>query len=65
MVHRSICTINVFFFEVGYAIRFENVSDKDRTTIKYKTDGRFFRETMLDPLRSKYWVIMLNIQVLR
>ncbi|KAG9122768.1 hypothetical protein FRC07_000710 [Ceratobasidium sp. 392] len=40
--------------EVGYTIRFEDVSDKNRTRIKYLTDGMLFRETMLDPLLSKY-----------
>ncbi|ELU43905.1 pre-mRNA splicing factor [Rhizoctonia solani AG-1 IA] len=44
--------------EVGYTIRFEDVSSKSRTRIKYMTDGMLFRETMLDPLLSKYSVIM-------
>ncbi|KAG8986429.1 hypothetical protein FRB90_004001 [Tulasnella sp. 427] len=46
--------------EVGYTIRFEDVSDKERTRIKYMTDGMLFRETMLDPLLSKYSVIMID-----
>lgn len=45
--------------EVGYTIRFEDVSDKERTRIKYMTDGMLFRETMVDPLLSKYTVIMV------
>lgn len=45
--------------QVGYTIRFEDVSDKERTRIKYMTDGMLFRETMLDPLLSKYSVIMV------
>ncbi|KAG8686482.1 hypothetical protein FRC09_014104, partial [Ceratobasidium sp. 395] len=46
--------------KVGYTIRFEDVSDKSRTRIKYLTDGMLFRETMLDPLLSKYSVIMID-----
>ncbi|KIO23400.1 hypothetical protein M407DRAFT_27095 [Tulasnella calospora MUT 4182] len=46
--------------EVGYTIRFEDVSDKERTRIKYMTDGMLFRETMRDPLLSKYSVIMID-----
>lgn len=46
--------------EVGYTIRFEDVSDKQRTRIKYMTDGMLFRETMVDPLLSRYSVIMVD-----
>jgi ATP-dependent RNA helicase DDX35 len=46
--------------KVGYTIRFEDVSDKNRTRIKYLTDGMLFRETMIDPLLSKYSVIMVR-----
>ncbi|KIK63828.1 hypothetical protein GYMLUDRAFT_57473 [Collybiopsis luxurians FD-317 M1] len=45
--------------EVGYTIRFEDVSDKQRTRILYMTDGMLFRETLVDPLLSRYSVIML------
>ncbi|OZJ04713.1 hypothetical protein BZG36_01812 [Bifiguratus adelaidae] len=45
--------------EVGYTIRFEDVSS-DKTAIKYMTDGMLFRETMMDPLLSKYSVIMVD-----
>jgi HrpA-like RNA helicase len=31
-----------------------------RTRIKYLTDGMLFRECMLDPLLSKYSVIMVR-----
>ncbi|KIP02654.1 hypothetical protein PHLGIDRAFT_285077 [Phlebiopsis gigantea 11061_1 CR5-6] len=44
--------------KVGYTIRFEDVSDKERTRILYLTDGMLFRETLLDPLLSRYSVIM-------
>ncbi|KAH0830462.1 P-loop containing nucleoside triphosphate hydrolase protein [Lanmaoa asiatica] len=40
--------------EVGYTIRFEDVSDKDKTRIRYMTDGMLFREALLDPLLSRY-----------
>ncbi|KDQ12317.1 hypothetical protein BOTBODRAFT_56880 [Botryobasidium botryosum FD-172 SS1] len=46
--------------EVGYTIRFEDVSDKERTRIKYMTDGMLFRETLIDPVLSKYSVIMID-----
>lgn len=46
--------------EVGYSIRFEDLSDPQRTRIKYMTDGMLFRECMLDPLLSKYSVIMVR-----
>ncbi|KZV91608.1 P-loop containing nucleoside triphosphate hydrolase protein [Exidia glandulosa HHB12029] len=47
--------------EVGYTIRFEDVSDKERTRICYMTDGILFRETMIDPLLSRYSVIMSQV----
>ncbi|THH27631.1 hypothetical protein EUX98_g6554 [Antrodiella citrinella] len=46
--------------EVGYTIRFEDVSDKERTRILYLTDGILFRETLRDPLLSRYSVIMID-----
>ena len=45
--------------QVGYTIRFENLSDNERTRIKYMTDGMLFREALVDPLLSKYSVIMV------
>lgn len=46
--------------QVGYTIRFEDVSDKMRTRIHYMTDGILFREAQLDPLLSRYSVIMVS-----
>ncbi|KAG6878751.1 hypothetical protein C0993_008050 [Termitomyces sp. T159_Od127] len=46
--------------EVGYTIRFEDVSNKDRTRILYLTDGMLFREILVDPLLSRYSVIMID-----
>ena len=45
--------------EVGYSIRFEERTSH-RTKIKYMTDGMLQREALLDPLMSKYSVIMLD-----
>ncbi|OQR94125.1 pre-mRNA-splicing factor ATP-dependent RNA helicase, partial [Thraustotheca clavata] len=46
--------------EVGYAVRFEEKWDEERTMIKFCTDGMLVRETMSDPLLSRYDVIMLD-----
>ena len=46
--------------EVGYSIRFEDLSSPERTRIKYLTDGMLFREIMMDPLLSRYSVIMVS-----
>lgn len=46
--------------EVGYSIRFENVSTSGVTRIKYLTDGVLLREMMADPLLSCYSVIMVD-----
>ncbi|TFY65846.1 hypothetical protein EVG20_g5242 [Dentipellis fragilis] len=46
--------------EVGYTIRFEDVTSKDRTRICYVTDGILFREIIVDPLLSRYSVIMVD-----
>lgn len=44
---------------VGYTVRFDDCTSKE-TKIKYMTDGMLFRETMSDPLLSKYSVIMID-----
>jgi len=46
--------------QVGYAIQFDDCTDSETTVIKYMTDGLLLRETMLDPLLSKYSVIMID-----
>ncbi|KAF8237152.1 P-loop containing nucleoside triphosphate hydrolase protein [Tricholoma matsutake] len=46
--------------EVGYTIRYEDVSSKERTRILYMTDGMLFRETLVDPLLSRYSAIMID-----
>ncbi|KAL6770172.1 hypothetical protein ACKKBG_A33890 [Auxenochlorella protothecoides x Auxenochlorella symbiontica] len=46
--------------EVGYAIRFEDRTEKGRTCIKFCTDGVLLREMMSDPLLTDYSVIMVD-----
>ncbi|CAH2033893.1 unnamed protein product [Thlaspi arvense] len=44
---------------VGYSIRFEDCTCSS-TRLKYMTDGILFREAMLDPLLSRYSVIIVD-----
>lgn len=46
--------------QVGYTIRFEDVSDKQKTRVLYLTDGMLFRETLVDPLLSRYSAIIVR-----
>ena len=46
--------------EVGYSIRFEDVTTPDCTFLKYMTDGMLLREAMADPLLSRYSTIILD-----
>lgn len=46
--------------EVGYTIRFEDVSDPAKTVLKFVTDGMLLREAMSDPLLSRYSAIVLD-----
>jgi pre-mRNA-splicing factor ATP-dependent RNA helicase DHX15/PRP43 len=46
--------------EVGYTIRFEDVSHPTKTVLKFVTDGMLLREAMSDPLLSRYSVIVLD-----
>ncbi|KAJ3090493.1 hypothetical protein HK102_003523 [Quaeritorhiza haematococci] len=46
--------------EVGYTVRFDDCSHPNLTHIKYMTDGMLFREAFLDPLLSRYSVIMVD-----
>ena len=45
--------------EVGYSIRFEDVTSES-TKIKFLTDGLLIREALVDPLLSRYSVIMVD-----
>ncbi|GME62145.1 putative ATP dependent RNA [Neofusicoccum parvum] len=44
---------------VGYSIRFEDVTSA-ATRIKFLTDGMLLREALVDPLLSRYSVIMVD-----
>ncbi|KAI5070262.1 hypothetical protein GOP47_0014605 [Adiantum capillus-veneris] len=46
--------------EVGYSIRFEDMTTPGVTKIKYLTDGVLLREMMEDPLLVRYSVIMVD-----
>lgn len=45
--------------EIGYSIRFEDVTSA-ATRIKFLTDGLLIREALVDPLLSRYSVIMVD-----
>lgn len=45
--------------DVGFSIRFEDVTS-DATRIKFLTDGMLLREALVDPLLSRYSVIMVD-----
>jgi ATP-dependent RNA helicase DDX35 len=45
---------------VGYKVRFEDVSSESQTQIIFLTDGMLLRETLRDPLLTRYSVIMLD-----
>ncbi|SLM41517.1 atp dependent rna [Lasallia pustulata] len=45
--------------EVGYSIRFEDLTSAT-TRIKFLTDGLLLREALVDPLLSRYSVIMID-----
>jgi ATP-dependent RNA helicase DDX35 len=51
------CTVGQ---EVGYAVRFEDVSTPEITKIKFCTDGVLLREMMSDPLLTRYSVVMVD-----
>jgi ATP-dependent RNA helicase DDX35 len=45
--------------QVGYSIRFEDLTSST-TRIKFLTDGLLLREALVDPLLSRYSVIMVD-----
>lgn len=46
--------------EVGYTVRFEDKTLKDKTRIKYVTEGILLKEIQIDPLLTRYSVIMID-----
>jgi pre-mRNA-splicing factor ATP-dependent RNA helicase DHX15/PRP43 len=67
-----VCSVTCLFFslfhpfsvtlgeQVGYAIRFEDMTHPRTTFLKYMTDGLLFREAMKDPNLSRYSTIILD-----
>lgn len=46
--------------EVGYQVRFSNITDAHKTKLKYLTDGMLLREIMLDDKLRKYSTIIID-----
>lgn len=46
--------------QVGYSIRFEDMTENGTTFLKYMTDGMLLREAMNDPELSRYSTIILD-----
>jgi pre-mRNA-splicing factor ATP-dependent RNA helicase DHX15/PRP43 len=46
--------------QVGYSIRFEDMTEPGTTFLKYMTDGMLLREAMNDPLLQRYSTIILD-----
>ncbi|CAK8685220.1 putative ATP-dependent RNA helicase DHX35 [Clavelina lepadiformis] len=46
--------------EIGYAIRFDESCDSQKTLVKYVTEGVLLTEMMADPLLKKYNVVMVD-----
>ncbi|KAG9013115.1 DEAH-box ATP-dependent RNA helicase prp43 [Tulasnella sp. 427] len=46
--------------QVGYTIRFEDMTESGVTFLKYMTDGMLLREAMNDPMLSRYSTVILD-----
>jgi pre-mRNA-splicing factor ATP-dependent RNA helicase DHX15/PRP43 len=46
--------------QVGYSIRFEDMTENGTTFLKYMTDGMLLREAMNDPTLERYSTIILD-----
>ena len=46
--------------EVGYSIRFEDMTDPGSTFLKYMTDGALLQEAVNDPDLKRYSTIILD-----
>lgn len=56
----SHCALVTLGREVGYSIRFEDMTDPGTTFLKYMTDGMLLCEAMKDPDFSRYSTIILD-----
>ena len=54
------CVIVTLGKEVGYSIRFEDMTEPGTTFLKYMTDGMLLREAMNDPDLNRYSTIILD-----
>lgn len=45
---------------MGYSIRFEEKFDRNKTKLKFMTDGMLLRECIIDPLLSKYSILIID-----
>lgn len=45
--------------EIGYSVRFDDAVS-ERTRVKFLTDGMLLREALLDPILTKYSVVMVD-----
>ncbi|EMD33542.1 hypothetical protein CERSUDRAFT_76747 [Gelatoporia subvermispora B] len=46
--------------EVGYSVRFENMTDQRKTFLKFMTHGMLLREAMTDPWLEQYSTIIVD-----
>lgn len=46
--------------DVGYHVRFSNLTDPQKTHLKYLTDGMILREIMIDPKLSQYSTVIVD-----
>jgi len=56
----SPCPIVTLGKEVGYSIRFEDMTEPGTTFLKYMTDGMLLREAMNDPDLNRYSTVILD-----
>jgi HrpA-like RNA helicase len=60
-IDRTICSSLVQLGkQVGYSIRFEDMTEQGTTFLKYMTDGMLLREAMNDPTLERYSTIILD-----
>ena len=57
---RGLCPIVSLGKQVGYSIRFEDMTEPGTTFLKYMTDGMLLREAMNDPDLKRYSTIILD-----